>query len=126
MTRIGSGGFAGFTLIEVLGALLIFSGGVIMVLKVTSALSYRMEYLAVKSVVNVQGQEQMDSLMVLPYASLPVGVSAGSDTVRGITYVRQLTITQKSPLLRRLQLSLDPASGSWPSYGDSTWVRDPW
>ena len=126
MTRIGSGRFAGFTLIEVVGALLIFSGGVIMVLKVTSALSYRMEYLAVKSVINVQGQQQMDSLMVLPYASLPVGVSAGSDTVRGISYVRNLVITQEKPLLRLLYLTLAPASGSWPSYGDSAWVRDPW
>ena len=58
MTRIGSGRFAGFTLIEVVGALLIFSGGVIMVLKVTSALSYRMEYLAVKSVINVQASSR--------------------------------------------------------------------
>ena len=40
-----------------------------MVLKVTSALSYRMEYLAVKSVVDVRGQQQMDSLMVLPRAA---------------------------------------------------------
>ena len=126
MTRIGSGRWAGFTLIEVVGALLIFSGGVIMVLKITSALSQRMEYLAVKSVINVHGQQQMDSLMVLPYASLAVGVTAGSDTVRGISYVRNLVITQEKPLLRLLYLSLAPASGSWPSYADSAWVRDPW
>ena len=127
MTRRGAGRWGGFTLIEVVGALLIFSGGVIMVLKVTSALSSRMEYVAVKSVIRVQGQQQMDSLMVLPYASLPVGGSASLDTVRGVTYIRMLFITQKSPLLRLLYLTMDPAfGGSWPSYADSAWVRDPW
>ena len=126
MTRVGPVRRAGFTLIEVVGALVIFSGGVLMVLKVTSALSYRMEYLAVKSVISVQGQQRMDSLMVLPYASLPVGTTAEAVTVRGISYTRDLTITQASPLLRLLYLSLDPVSGSWPSYADSTWVRDPW
>ena len=105
---------------------MIFSGGVIMVLKVTSALSQRMEYMAVKSVVNVQGKQQMDSLMVLPYASLPVGGSASAVTVRGVSYIRKLAISERSPLLKLISLSLDPSSGSWPSFSDSTWIRDPW
>ena len=98
-----------------------------MVLKVTSALSDRMEYMAVKSVIGVQAQQQMGSLLVLPYASLPVGGSASVVTVRGIMYIRKLFITQQSPLMRLLYLTMDPAfGGSWPSYADSSWVRDPW
>ena len=117
---------AGFTLIEVIGALLIFSVGVIMVLQITSSLSQRMEYVAIKSVINVQGQQRMDSLVVLPYASLPVGVAQDAVTVRGVPYTRRLEITQLSPLVRVLYFRLTPVSGSWPSFGDSSFMRDSW
>ncbi len=116
----------GFTLIEVIGALLIFSVGVIMVLSVTSALSRRMEYSAVKSVINVQGQHRMDSLMTQPYAAVSVGTTTTSLTVRGISYTRRLQVTQKSPLLRVAYLRIYPATSVWPTFADSTYVRDVW
>ena len=55
----------GFTLIEVVAALLTFSMGVIMMLKLTTSLSRSMEHSAVNSLITVEGQERMDSLSAL-------------------------------------------------------------
>ena len=117
----------GFTLIEVIGALLIFSVGVIMVLSITGALSRRAEYAAVGSTVGVLGQQRIDSLSVLSYASVPVGTSTDPVTVRAATYRRQLVVTQYSPLVKRLDLTLTPlTTGSWPTFDASTYLRDTW
>lgn len=117
---------AGFTLIEVIGAILIFSVGVIMVLKITSALSRQTEYAAVNSVINVMGQQRIDSASVVAYPSLAVATTTDTVTVRGISYRRQMVITQLSPLVKKLVFTLSPLAGSWPTYDASTYVRDTW
>ena len=117
---------AGFTLIEVIGAVIIFSVGVIMVLQITSALSRRTEYAAVGSVINVMGQQRVDSLGVTAYSSVAVGTTYDTVVVRGIHYRRQLVVTQYSPLVKKLDFTLSPTLGSWPTYDASTFVRDAW
>ena len=125
--RSGPARRAGFTLIEVIGAVLIFSMGVLMVLKITSALSQRAEYAAVTSTINVMGQQRIDSLSVVTYASVLVGTTTDTVTVRGIQYRRQLVVTQYSPLVKKLDLTLGPlVAGSGPTYDASTYLRDTW
>jgi Tfp pilus assembly protein PilV len=116
----------GFTLIEVIGAILIFSLGVIMVLKITSALSERTEYAAVSSTINVMGQQRIDSLSVATYASVLVGSTTDTLTVRGILYRRQLVVTQYSPLVKKLDFTLSPLAGAGPTFDASTYLRDAW
>ncbi|MSR35219.1 MAG: hypothetical protein EXR95_01070 [Gemmatimonadetes bacterium] len=117
---------AGFTLIEVIGALLIFSVGVIMVLSITSALSRRTEYAAVNSVINVMGQQRMDSVSVLTYASVVVATTTDTITIRGLRYRRRLVITQYSPLVKKVDFILNPVAGAWPTYDASTYLRTTW
>jgi Tfp pilus assembly protein PilV len=117
---------AGFTLIEVIGALLIFSVGVIMVLSITSALSRRTEYAAVSSVINVMGQQRIDSLSVATYASVGIATTTDTITLRGIRYQRKLIVTQYSPLVKKAEFSLIPVSGAWPEYDAATYLRDAW
>jgi prepilin-type N-terminal cleavage/methylation domain-containing protein len=124
--RVGPAARAGFTLIEVIGAILIFSVGVIMVVQVTGALSRRTEYAAVNSVLNVMGMQRIDSLSVLAYASVPVATTTDTVTVRGIPYRRQLVVTQMSPLVKKLDFTLSPMAGAWPIYDASTYLRDAW
>jgi Tfp pilus assembly protein PilV len=118
---------AGFTLIEVIGAILIFSMGVIMVLQITSALSQRTEYAALGSTINVMGQQRIDSLQVLSYATVLVGTTTDTVTVRGIVYRRQLVVTQYSPLVKKLDFTLGPmVAGTGPTFDASTYLRDTW
>ena len=65
----------GFTLIEVIGALVIFSAGVLMVMSLTGTLSLRMERAAIRSELAVRGQERLDSLEILDYSALTVGTT---------------------------------------------------
>ena len=65
----------GFTLIEVIAALVIFSLGVLMVLRLTSALTAQMEYAATSSELVVRSEEPLDSLEALPFTSLVLGTT---------------------------------------------------
>ena len=117
---------AGFTLIEVIGAIVIFSVGVIMVLQVTSGLSRRTEYAAVNSVINVMGQQRIDSVSVLAYDLVPVASTTDTVTVRGIPYRRYLTVTQFSPLVKKVDFELSPVAAGWPTYDASTFLGGSW
>ena len=126
MIRGGAAARVGFTLIEVIGAIVIFALGVLMVLQITSALSRRTEYAAVSSVINVMGLQRIDSLAVVAYASVPAVTTTDTITIRGIPYRRRLVVTQYSPLVKKADFTLSPMAGSWPTYDASTFLRDAW
>lgn len=117
----------GFTLIEVIGALLIFSAGVIMMLGVTRGLSDSLEHSAVNSILTAEGQERMDSLTALTYSSLPVGTRQDTLTFRGVRYRRRQVVTQFSPLVRKVDVTLDPLSGeAGPNYSATSYLSNVW
>ena len=117
----------GFTLIEVIGALVIFSMGVIMVLQLTGALSRQMEYAAKSSELVARAQERLDSLEALPFDSITVGTRQDTLTVRGIPYVRQATITSVTGLLRQIDVSLAPlTAGQGPSFSATSYAAARW
>lgn len=117
----------GFTLIEVIGALVIFSLGVIMTLQITGALSRQMEYAGKTSELVARAQERLDSLEALPFDSLTVGTRQDTVTVRGTPYVRRATITTVTGILRRIEVNVDPvASGAGPSYSATSYAAARW
>lgn len=117
----------GFTLIEVIGALLIFSVGVIMVLQLTGALTQQMEYAARSSELVARAQERLDSLEALPFDSITVGTRQDTLTVRGISYVRRATVTSVTGVLRRIDVSLAPQNvGEGPSYSATSYAATGW
>ena len=54
-------------MIEVIGALLVFSVGVIMLLQITTSLSRQLEYAALNSLITAEGQERLDSMNALAF-----------------------------------------------------------
>ncbi len=117
----------GFTLIEVIGALVIFSLGVIMVLQLTGALTRQMEYAAKSSELVARVQERLDSLEALPFDSVTVGTQQDIVTVRGVVYVRRATVTSVTGLLRRIDVSLAPqTAGGGPSYSATSYAATIW
>lgn len=117
----------GFTLIEVIGALVIFSLGVIMTLQLTGALSRQMEYAAKTSELVAVAQERLDSLEALPFDSIGIGIREDTLTVRGTPYVRRATVTSVTGLLRRIDVSLTPqTTGGGPSYTATSYAATMW
>lgn len=117
----------GFSLIEVIAALVVFSMGVLMVLSLTSALSKRMEYSALASEVAVRSQERVDSLEALPFDSLTLGTTADTITIQGVQYVRTVVITAVTGLLYQVQVTLVRLDGeAGPTSTTTTYAAAAW
>lgn len=116
----------GFTLIEVIGALVIFSMGVLTVMGLTGTLSLQMQRAALRSELAVVGQERLDSLELVPYTTLAPGTSTSSTSIRGETFTWSLTVSDSTALMLHVKLTATPASGSGPSFSGSTFVVRSW
>jgi prepilin-type N-terminal cleavage/methylation domain-containing protein len=117
----------GFTLIEVIAALVIFSGGVLMVIQVSGSLSRRMAWAATASEIVVVAQARMDSLEAAPFDSLVAGFSSEFLTVQNTGYWLTTTTTSLTTVLMQVDVSMSPGYGtSGPSYSATSFVGGVW
>ena len=117
----------GFTLIEVIGALVIFSLGVLMVIQLTTALGKQMQYSAKASELVVRTEERLDSLEALDFDSVTLGTTVDTLTVAGTSYARTVTISEYTSILYRIDVSLAPTpGGSGPSYSATSYLAATW
>ena len=117
---------AGFTLIEVIGALVIFSVGVLMVMQVSGALGIQMRYAGARSEIVVLANERLDSLEAAQLASLSAGTIRDTLTVEGLTYERTVTITSITPVLAKIEVSLVSIDGDGPSHAVTSYTSAVW
>ena len=116
----------GFTLIEVLGALVIFSVGVLMVIQVSGALGIQMRYAAMQSEIVVIANETLDSLEATPFDSLSVGQTANMSVVEGFTYGLKTEISEVTPVLHLIVVTMTPAGTGAPSYSATSYKSAVW
>lgn len=117
----------GFTLIEVIAALVIFSVGVLMVLDLTAALSTQMKYAATTSELVVRAQERLDSLESLSFDSLSLGTWEDLVTIQGTSYGRSVTVSSVTGLLFQFDVTLAPrVAGAGPSYTAISYAAAEW
>lgn len=119
-------GRRGFTLIEVIGAVVVFSAGVLMVAHLTGTLTLQMEWSAAKSEVVALAQERMEYLEDQPYDDVPVGTSADTLEIRGRDFIRTVTVTQYSPLTREISVRVVPDQPPGPRFSAVTYLNRSW
>jgi prepilin-type N-terminal cleavage/methylation domain-containing protein len=117
---------AGFTLIEVIGALVIFSVGVLMVMQVGGALTTQMRYAGARSELVVLANEQLDSIEGAPFDTLSAGTTQITVTVQGWEYQRTVTVTRVTPVLARVDIALAPIDGRGPSHAVTSYTSAVW
>ena len=117
---------SGFTLIEVIGALVIFSVGVLMVLQVSSALGTQMRYAGVRSELAVHAAERLDSLEAESFASVGAGTVLDTLSVLGLEYECTVTVAQLTPVLKRVDVSLASTGGEGPSHSVTSYIAASW
>jgi prepilin-type N-terminal cleavage/methylation domain-containing protein len=117
---------SGFTLIEVMGALVVFSVAVLMATSLTTSLAARMRYSAMRSEITSHAQSGLDSIAILPYDSVDVGSVEETLVIQGSTYRKTLTVLQIEPRVREVQVSLAPLAPPGPQYQVVTYVVAPW
>ena len=120
----------GFTLIEVIGALLIFVMGVLMVMNLGSALSTQLKYSGITSEIVVVAHEQLDSLAATPFDSLQAQTVEEDFPVgqQEIEYTKTVTVSLVNPLLYKIEVdvSLTDTLTSGPSYSVTTYTAGAW
>ncbi len=116
----------GFTLIEVIGALVIFSMGVLTLVLLGGTLSVQMEGAALRSELAVVGQARLDSLELVDYTDLTVGATSSSASIRGETYTWKVIVSDSTALVRHVAVTGTPSSGSGPSFSGSAFVDRTW
>lgn len=116
----------GFTLIEVIGALVIFSVGVLMVVQVSGALGARMRQAGQRSALAVFASERLDSLEAVPFASLVPGTTADTFRVEGVDFEARATVTAITEVLKRIDVAVQPLAGPGPSYTVTSYTSAVW
>ena len=117
----------GFTLIEVVGAVLLFSVALLMVIQLSGSMATQIERAAVSSEIVSLARARLDSLERLDFDSLTVGTAADTLTVRGFPYRRSSTISTYGPLLLEISVSLTPVTaGDGPSYSTESYKAGEW
>ena len=117
---------SGFTFIEVVGALVVFAFGVLMVIRLSTATSTQMRYAGISSALALRAAERLDSLAAEPFSSLSVGSDADVVVVSGLDYDRTVVLTQLTPLLMRVEVTLQPRGSEGPSYQVTSYVSEVW
>jgi Tfp pilus assembly protein PilV len=108
------------------GALLIFSVGVLMVIQVSGALGTQMRYAAIRSEIAVLANERLDSLEAAPLASISAGTVADTVSVRGLSYECLVTVTSITAVLARIDVSLAPVDNVGPSHAVTSYASAAW
>ena len=116
----------GFTFIEVVGALVVFAFGVLMVIRLSTATSTQMRYAGVSSALALRAAERLDSLAAEPFSSLAAGSHADIVVVSGLDYDRTVVLTRLTPLLMRVDVTLQPRGTEGPSYQVTSYVSEVW
>lgn len=118
---------AGFTLIETIGALLIFTVALGMVIQLSGALGRQLENAAVSSQLVVLAEARLDSLRAVPFEALQAGTDLDTMSVLGRGYEREWTITEQSPLVVRIDVEVRPTEGELgPRYALQSYVAGGW
>lgn len=109
-----------------MGALMIFSLGVLMVLQVSAALGIRLRYSAAQAEIVVLANERLDSLEATPFDSLSVGTATDTTSVEGFAYERGSNISEVTPVLYLIVVTLTPLSGGAPAYSATSYTSAVW
>lgn len=120
------GARGGFTLIEVMAALVVFSAGVLMVLGLTETLAGRLSAAGIRTRVSVEVQNRLDSLQSLPYDSLSTGTSSDIVLIQGRAFNRTQRILQSTPLVKEVEVTLTPVEGGSPRLTSSAFIIRAW
>lgn len=109
-----------------MGALVIFSVGVLMVVQMSGGLGARMRYAGARSELVVFANERLDSLEAEPFTALTPGTSLDTLVAEGVSFQSTVTISTVTPVLRRIDVSIVPLLGSGPSHAVTSYASAVW
>lgn len=122
-------GRKGFTLIEVVAALVIFSAGVLTAANLARGLANQVRDAGIRSEVVAAAEERIEQLERLPYDSLLVGIGTGTQSldIQGLSYTRTTVVSSFNARTVSMQVTVAPdGSVSAPSQTLISYQYDAW
>jgi prepilin-type N-terminal cleavage/methylation domain-containing protein len=117
----------GFTLIEVIGALVLFASGLLIAGLLSGGLTIQMRNASLRSEAGALGRQTVDSLAVLPYGDLSAGTAVQHTvTVQGRTFTRRWTVSQEGPRTLRVFVEVEPPIAGAPGFSAVTYLVEDW
>lgn len=117
---------SGFTLIEVIGALVVLASGVLMLLHLAGILGVQMEQSALRGEIVFMAQERLDSVVALPYESLGVGSDTAEVTLRSRSYICVVDIAEHTPTIWEVTVEVEPEDPPGPRHTAISYVAKQW
>ncbi len=109
-----------------IGALVIFAAGILMIMQVSGALTTQMRYAGVRSQIVALANEQVDSIESAPFDSINAGISEDTVTVQGWEYRRMVSVTALTPVLARVEVELIRVDSMGPSHSVTSYTSAVW
>lgn len=97
-----------------------------MVIQVSGALGVQLRYAAVQSEIVVLVNERLDSLEATPFDSLAAGQTADVTVVEGFIYGRTTEISEVTPVLYLIVVTLTPTGTGAPTYSATSYKSAVW
>ena len=120
--RIPSTG--GFTLVEVMVALVILAIGALAVTHLALSVAVLMQQSSAKTELIALAENRLESVQARPYADIDPGVELDTVRVRGTPYIRRVTITAPNSRTRQIAIDLRSPVESL-QYATFTYVSAP-
>lgn len=110
----------GFTLVEVMVALVVLTLGVLALTQLSVSVAVLMNRAGIRTELAALAGNRLDEVGARAYAD----VTDGADTVnvRGVDYVRSVDVTTTGSNLKEVVVELKPITGSGFSYSTMTYV----
>lgn len=115
----------GFTLVEVMVALVILAMGALALTHLSMSVAVLMQRSSAKTELIAAADNRLENVQARRYADLRVGVERDTVSVRGIRYERRVTITAPNTRMRQIQIYLHSPVSDALSYSAITYVSAP-
>ena len=115
----------GFTLVEVMVALVVLALGALATTQVALAVAVLMQQSTAKTELIAHAENRLESVVTRDYALLADGVEVDTVLVRGAPYVRRVTITATNARTRQIQVELSSSGAEALRYSVLTYVSAP-
>jgi prepilin-type N-terminal cleavage/methylation domain-containing protein len=122
----GSAMRSGFTLVEVMAAMILLSFGVLSLVRVTGALALEMRRAGSQTAVVATAQTGLEDVEVQAFEAVTVGTTVDTVRVQGRDFVRTVTVSAAGARVKRVEVAVVPAVPPGPALTLTTYVHKRW
>jgi len=95
-------------------------------MRVGSSLTTQLRYSGARSEIVVVANEQLDSIESMPFDSITAGTVQDTVSVQGWVYQRIVTVTDLTPILARIDVSIQRTDSVGPSHALTSFTSAVW